>query len=254
MIKLPINQFTIVSSLFDKNMPLGNRIVSTLEGRTPGKVYVDRIPQPTKSVLTLNFYNITFLGGKIDQNWIETAVTELSGENEIVLVWPPEFEAEFTMPSGYSEVMERFEFYDCPTDSTKIPIPSGYQLKRIDKKLFEQCSWYEDMVLAYGSPENFLEYGMSLCMMAANEICCEAYAVFHDNEKFELGVVTSENHRRKGLAHITCKHLIQLCREKGFSTYWVCHQSNIASIATARKLEYKVQKEFKWLFFSKPQS
>ena len=103
------------------------------------------------------------------------------------------------------------------------------------------------MVLAHGSAENFLQHGIGLCLMSADNICCEGYAVWRDQEKFEIGAITHEEYRKRGFAYTTCNYLNQLCIERGYSTYWVCNQSNLASAATALKLGYRVQKEFKWV-------
>ena len=252
MFELHPNQFISVLPLFDRDMPLFVRVISTLKDRTPGKVYVDNPQQPKICALSLNYYNVTFLGGAIDQEWIDTVAVELSRDQELILQLPSRFDKELRMPLMDFEVVDRFEFYDCPTETEGAPIPASYQLRRLDQDLFKRCTWYDEIVFLYGSAENFLQDGIGLCLMDGEEICCEAYATCHDAAMIEIGVITNEKYRSQGLACITCKNLMQVCRAEGFSTYWVCHQANTASAATAQKLGYTIQKEFKWLVIPKP--
>jgi len=251
MIELLPDQFSSALPLFDKNMPLKVRVVSTLEGRTPGKVYADDPHRPTVCALSLNYYNVTFLGGDINQEWIDSVAADLSRDRELILVWPPQIDAQFKLPAMTSKIVDRFEFYDCPSKADDLSIPTVYQLRRMDKELFARSIWYDEIVSLYGSAENFLQDGIGLCQTDNDEICCEAYAICHDAEMIEIGVITNEKHRNKGFAFATCKNLMQACAAEGFSTYWVCHQTNIASASTARKLGYRLQKEFKWLVIAK---
>lgn len=251
MIDLRPDQFDAAIPLFEMNMPNSVRIVSTLEGRTPGKVYVDDVHQPTVSALVINFYNITFLGGNIDQNWIDHVAQELSREDKIRIVWPPLYDAKFKPPTTFSEIVDRYEFYDLSSSLESVAIPKGFDFREMDRELFERCEWYDDLVLAYGSAQNFLQHGIGICLITGGEICCEGYAVWRDHEKFEIGVITHEQYRKRGFAYATCSYLNQLCINKGYSTYWVCNQSNLASVATAQKLGYRVQKEYKWVIVPK---
>ena len=85
--------------------------------------------------------------------------------------------------------------------------------------------------------------------MADDEICSEAYAVFRGAGKFEIGAITHEKYRGRNYAYITCKHLIGICEDRGYPTYWSCHQDNAASVATARKLGYRTQRVYKFLHY-----
>jgi predicted GNAT family acetyltransferase len=67
----------------------------------------------------------------------------------------------------------------------------------------------------------------------------------------EPGVYTQPEHRGKGYATLTAARLIQEIEALGDRTYWNCAKQNIASAAVARKLGYRIEKEYHCLAWSK---
>jgi GNAT superfamily N-acetyltransferase len=254
MFELPKAHFGYVLPLFDPDQPNSPMLFSTLEGRTPGKAYVDDLDHPRRCLVTINFYHITFVSDAIDQPWLNEAVGELRQTHDVSLTWSPQLAARLAPPPSLAAEIVRYEFDNYATEQAErladpVPLPEGVQLRAIDAELFAHCLWRDEMVMACGTPENFLRHGMSLCLMAKDEICSEAYAAFLGAGKFEIGVITHEKYRQRGYAYLTCQHLIKLCAERGYPTYWSCHQANAASVATARKLGYRTQRAYKFLAY-----
>jgi RimJ/RimL family protein N-acetyltransferase len=245
MFELPSAQFTRVLSLFDPDQPNSTMLFSTLEGRTPGKVYVDDVDHPTASTLVINFYNTTFLGGALDPFWVRQALSELRRNQDILVTWSPRLAVSLEPPALE---IDRYEFYD-RIPGPPLPVPAGHYLRTIDEVLLPRCLWYDETLLAFGTTENYLANGIGLCLMANDEICSEAYAVFRGAGKFEIGVITHEKYRRRGYALLVCQNLVEACEARGTPTSWSCHQENTASAATARKLGYQVQREYKFLLY-----
>lgn len=109
MFELPSAQFTRVLPLFDPDQPNSTMLFSTLEGRTPGKVYVDDVDHPTAGILVINFYNTTFLGGALDPFWVQQALSELRQNQDILLTWSPRLAVSLEPPALE---IGRYEFYD----------------------------------------------------------------------------------------------------------------------------------------------
>ena len=84
-----------------------------------------------------------------------------------------------------------------------------------------------------------------------DEILCEAIAGAVVMGTREIGVDTSELHRQRGYATLTCAKLIQTCEAQGLQTYWNCNQENLASVALARKLGYQTERGYKLLMWEK---
>ncbi|HMN30390.1 MAG TPA: GNAT family N-acetyltransferase [Caldilineaceae bacterium] len=209
---------------------------------------MDDIDQPRRCLLTCNVINFAFCGGAPDQLWLDQAVAELCQSQELYLSWPPPV-ADFLHPPGPADAaIDIFEFYD--RHSTPAPpLPNDHQLCAIDADLLTRCLWGRAMIQGFGSTDNFLRYGIGLCLMKNEEICCEAYATFLGAGKFEIGAITHEQYRQHGYAYLTCQYLIQQCETRGYPTYWSCYQTNVASVATARKLGYRVQKPCVYLHY-----
>jgi GNAT superfamily N-acetyltransferase len=250
MLRLTEDSLGRVRSLFDRNMPNSPMIFSVLAGRAPGAVYVDDASHPTACVISMDFLDLAFLGGDVEQEGLVGAVAQLRRQRSVLLSWPPQRARELEPPLTPTEIIDRYEFFDCAPGQAVVPIPDGHVIRRMDAELLDGCLWRDLMVQAYGSVERFLQHGFGLCLLSGGEICCEAYAVFRGGGRFELGAITHEAYRRQGCAYLTCRHLIELCEARGCATYWSCEQDNVASVATARKLGYRTRRAYQWLYYT----
>jgi RimJ/RimL family protein N-acetyltransferase len=252
--ELPKAQFGHVLPLFDPDQPNSTMIFSTLEDRTPGKAYVDDIDRPRRCLITINFYHLTFVSDAVDQHWLNEAVGELRQAHSVSLTWSLQLASRLQPPSSPAEEIDRFEFDDYVPEQeersthTRL-LAEGAYLRPITTELFAHCLWRDEITLACGTPENFLRHGIGMCLMVKDEICSEAYAVFLRAGKFEIGAITDEKYHQRGYAYLTCQHLIKLCAERGYPTYWSCRQANAASVATAHKLGYRTQRAYKFLYY-----
>jgi len=250
MLELPPAQFSLVIPLFTPEQSNSTMIFATLEGRTPGKVYVDHADRPQQCLVVINFLNFTFMGGTVDQAWLTQSVNELCQTQKIMLNWTETVATTLQPPGEPAEIRGGLAFDQC-RPVQPAPLPPGHTLRVIDRALLARCLWHEVMVLACGSTENFLAQGMGLCLLQGDEICSEAYAVWQGVGKFEIGIVTHEQHRQRGYAHLVCQHLIKWCEAQGYSPYWSCMQENVASAATARKLGFQKEQAYQWLVYDK---
>jgi L-amino acid N-acyltransferase YncA len=109
----------------------------------------------------------------------------------------------------------------------------------------------------FGSPEKALANGLGYCLLKADRpgepadtILCAAFAGPAAGGMIELGVETPEPHRRRGYAAVTCAHLIRACEAQGYQTFWNAARDNASSVALARKLGYREEREFVVLAWS----
>jgi RimJ/RimL family protein N-acetyltransferase len=68
---------------------------------------------------------------------------------------------------------------------------------------------------------------------------------------YEPGIFTQAAQRGKGYATITIAYLIQEIESRGGNTYWNCAKQNVASAALARKLGYRIKKEYRCMEWNK---
>jgi GNAT superfamily N-acetyltransferase len=152
------------------------------------------------------------------------------------------------------------EFYDRPIgeglDAILHQVPTGCELRRLNRELILRTEWGPNDVTFYGGPENWEKTCLGYVLMHGNEILSEA-TVGSPGRKpclYEPGVFTQEKHRGNGYGTMVTARLIQEIETMGGRTFWNCAKQNQASAAIARKLGYRVEKKFRCLAWDKQAS
>ena len=233
MIELPKAQFGRLLPLFNPEPPHATMIYSALEGRTPARAYLDAGDQPTQCLLVTNFLNFTFVGGAPDPHWLAQAISTLRCEHDL---WSTGLHARQRgrrLPRRRFPLMvaRRARKLDCrPLPRTPTP---GHQLQLVNGALFARRLWHDEIVMAFGTAENFLRHGIGLCLTAGEETCSEAYAVWRGAGRFEIGIVTAGSAPRPGMRSWLAS-ISSGCVAAGQPTCWGCFQDNVASAALAQ--------------------
>ena len=131
--------------------------------------------------------------------------------------------------------------------SRRTPTP-GHQLQLVNGALFARCLWHDEIVMAFGTAENFLRHGIGLCLTAGEETCSEAYAVWRGAGRFEIGIVTAEA-TAAGYAFMACQHLIRLCSCAADVLGLLSRQRSLRR--PRRKLGYQVEHADEWLYYDR---
>jgi RimJ/RimL family protein N-acetyltransferase len=245
-----------LNALFDPDAPAALRFFAVLEGADPGKILTDNPHHPNWGAVWEAGDGILFLGGKLDAPIINALVSTFRHNGEVLVpFWELHDAIVNLLPPNPSWTGSSIDFLDRSSDKNNLEaylcqMPSGFTIHKINHDLLKRCHWYEDTVRRHGSAHAFLERGLGFCLMAGDEIICEAYAGKAINGTRELGATTKEQYRGRGYATITCAHLIHACELAGARTYWNCATTNLASVAIARKLGYQTEKEFQWWAWS----
>jgi hypothetical protein len=111
---------------------------------------------------------LTYLGYKTTQTFLDEAITHLRNIGSVWLVWPhktslrpPEIEN--------AKVVNRLEFYENDPNSEILQklrkqLPPGFEICPINAQLFKRCEWREEMKFYAGGFDNFLKYGIGICI------------------------------------------------------------------------------------------
>ncbi len=98
----------------------------------------------------------------------------------------------------------------------------------------------EEMCSERSSVEDFLEKSVGVCGVIGDEIVSWCMSEYNHGCRYEIGIATVEEHRRKGLATATAGVLMRRCLEHGFSRVgWHCWQRNEPSNRTVLKLGFR---------------
>jgi RimJ/RimL family protein N-acetyltransferase len=173
-------------------------------------------------------------------------VTDLLCTNQNV--WLIHTNEDPAAPDGY-QLTPRPEFYDCglhtrPLNEFRGQLPEGYEIQLIDRNLLERCEWGDDMAFYYAILETFLRYGLGLCLMHGDKVIFETYSSALGNPYAEIGPITQQPYRGKGVATITAAFLIEELEKRGYQAYWSRDVDNPASARVARKLGFRVEKPY----------
>lgn len=124
-------------------------------------------------------------------------------------------------------------------------LPAGYELKRIDADIYNQClenPATADFVAAFESKEKYLQMGRGVVITKNGKIVSGASSYTRYKEGIEIEVDTVEPERRKHLATIACSALILNCLEEGLYPSW--DAQNMNSVHLAEKLGYEFDHEY----------
>ena len=236
--------------LFDPDGPNSPLLFGILEGRLPGRAIADDPVEPRVAAVQ-GIEGVAFVSRTTSQTAFEAALTDLRRDAIVGLVWPigPDDAEGPVTPEPPARVMERLGFDPIPAsdarfEALRATLPDGVTVRPIDAALLARCEWRELVEGAHGSAEAFLEHGLGLCLLRDDEILAEAYAPFIGRGVAEVGVVTAEAHRGRGLAATAIAWLALPLVERDLAMYWSCDSDNEASIRVAGKLGFGPARPF----------
>jgi RimJ/RimL family protein N-acetyltransferase len=227
--------------LFDPDLPNSPALWAVLKGNHSGKAIVENDQKPSQCVLRTDAA-LTYFGYRTTQTFLDEAITHLGNIGPVWLVWP--HKTSLRPPKiENAKVVKRLEFYDNDPGSEILEklrkqLPPGFEIRPINAQLFKRCEWREEMEFYAGGFDNFLKYGIGICMMKGNEIITEAYASALGKTRAEIGAITQESYRGQGYAPIASAYLIEVVEQRGYQAYWSCDADHKASIRVAQKLGF----------------
>lgn len=245
-----------IRSLFRTDEMGATRCFTVLEGSVPsGKILADDILNPNWGLVQEPVDNSLFIGGKADPSTFTKIFAELRREGDMLIGMPPgDPRLALFPPDPYYDNCV-LEFYDRPIGQGLEPYltnaPADCVIRRLDRNLILRTEWGPNDVAIHGGLDNWEKSCFGYVLMRGDEILSEATVGPSALGVYEPGVFTQEKHRGKGYGTMVTAQLIQEIESRGARTYWNCTIQNVASAAIARKLGYRVKKEFRCLAWHK---
>jgi len=243
-----------IDELFNPDAPASLRCFAVLDGQSVGQIWVDTLFSPALGIVREATEGSLYFGGALDAATLHDMISGLKNEGDVLIGLWPDDDLWARLPSNPDYVGSVLEFSqrsaDASTSRSLEHVSEGCQLRHLDSDLFKDSMMADYFTRLFGSAKTALERGIGLCLMRGEEILSEASAGPSANGLIDIGAETRKHHQRHGYAACVCAHLIKECEELGFGTYWNCNARNSASIALARKLGYRPEKEYKliaWL-------
>ena len=257
MVRIPSNKVTpAIRSLFHTDEMQASRCFAVLDGVvSKGKIIVDTPVDPKWAIVQEAVDNSIFLGGSFDTQTFLEVFAALRREGDVLVGMMASDPRIRYLPDDPDYDGLTLEFYDRPVSEGLEPylrrLPADCMIHRLDRNLIMQTEWGPKDVEFYGGSEAWEKICFGYCLMQGDEILCEATVGPPALGLYEPGVFTRKEHRGKGYATMVAARLIQEIEAMGGRTYWNCAKQNIASIAVARKLGYRTEKEYRCMFWGK---
>lgn len=239
-------------------------IFSVLERRLPGRVFVDRVENPTAVIMMSDH---CFFGGSpaaldLQKDVLGLLEREVMPQREhLVFFW---FSRDWQdalhtalqpcKPTAYENVTFTLDAarFRALHVGWQERIPAGFTLQRMDAATTP--GW---IVRSWGSAQHFLANGFGFCMLddaqpdMRSAVVSNAQTVYVGDGHGETGVGTVEAYRRRGLATATCCAYIEHSLENDICPDWSCAE-NEASERLAVGLGYGNRRSWPILYLHTP--
>ncbi|NHK32983.1 MAG: GNAT family N-acetyltransferase [Asgard group archaeon] len=268
MIELQLEEFEKVRELFTE-VEYNLNCMVVIAGINPGRIWVDSKEKPTSGFLIDNSWTY-FLAGNPNNYEFNTSIGKLLKDEIFPKVenlekmnfgewlinfenkdWFDKIENEFAIKDPIALERCYYVFDKLLIPDWRTQIPKGFAMRRIDTSLLkdeklenieEIKGWIKSQ---YGSEEKFLEEGLGFCLIEGKKTiaswCLSEWAM---ESKIEIGIITAQNYRRKGLATLCTAATVELCQEKGYEIGWHTNQENVASCRLAEKVGFVRKKNY----------
>lgn len=229
--------------------------MSVAEAFQEGDIYTDSVSDPTYALFwhVSGFAYLTGRPGRADMDALYALMKNEGGTNprRFVLELKDEKVENYFKEKKDVERHPRYRFrlkeemFDAGHEQVGKAgdIPSGFDLKEIDKELYGKISGRIVPSSFWSSAEDFLEKGKGYCLVQNGEVAAVAFSAAVSSRQVDVGIETNEAHRRKGLAAVAARQMIAYVISIGKEPVWDCDASNAGSKATAEKVGFEVMAE-----------
>jgi RimJ/RimL family protein N-acetyltransferase len=241
-----------ILSLFDITRPTMPRAFNVLEGMNRGQILVNDSARPAWAVVHEVTYGTLYIGGQVDASVLESLVYRIRQVSDVGIgCWLDDPLNHMLPPKpDYDGRTLYFTERSRSSSASQTALPKEYSVVMRDQQLLKRSPDYKSTLDSFGTEEKILQNTFGVLILHGDELACEAASGASTQGLIEVGVMTAESHRQRGLATIACSHLIEMCESLGFKTWWDCAKQNIASTKLARKLGYQDEREYRYVWWS----
>ena len=230
-----------------------------LTGINPARVFVDDAHQPTSALMTRTYEY--FVGGAVGtgvSGFIRDAPLEAD-------IWA-HFYGFVAVDAPWNdhlrslhpdlETIERRTFRFDPERIESVKgwperVPEGLSLVPLTAELARMADREMPEVIGmfWSGYANFAEHGFGALMLDGDKPVSTTFAVAVGGGEANVGVMTIESHRRRGLATVCGQACIEMAHERNLVTTWDCDSPNVASGELAKRIGFTEQEPFVELAF-----
>jgi RimJ/RimL family protein N-acetyltransferase len=257
-------KYSLMKDLFNHLSDEHMSVVVALENNYPSRVFVDNLEHPTSGFIYLGRMTFGFCG-RSDNEGFNSELKRII-DNELLPLIKNELKVKeliirFTqgwkkrIPYFFDNIIEHelgnYIFDELKHDYTKFTLPEGYEYVSIDEDLLQK-EYLKNFYIVerwvkgcYLSTEDYLARGFGFCIIHKDEIAstCMCNYISKDRKRCEIGIITSEGHRLKGLGKNLVSRTVSHCLDLNIERIdWQSRLNNIGSIRIAEAVGFQLDK------------
>ena len=222
-----------------------------LDGVLNGRVWVDDPRHPTAVVVIEDVDGTLYAGGPVTAEALRTTLAHVeTASGDLIFGFSgPDDPLHRLVPAEPYWSGEAIDFDDraparAEEDALRRPLPDGAELRRLDRHTLASIEWYADTIHAFGSVDAWERAGIGYAVMRDGRPLAECVAGPRARGLLEMGVVTREEHRRKGFGTLVSRAVAVACEAAGDAVWWNANAANAGSIAIARRLGFRRERRY----------
>jgi GNAT superfamily N-acetyltransferase len=239
-----------LESRFPADLPARQRLLGVIDGVLVGAIRADDAAEPAWITITELSDGTTYVAGTIEPARLSDVLAGLAPASaEIVVGFSgPDDPVRDMVPVEGKQLSRAIDFaarVPPPDDKARLAVPDGLAVVPMDAALFARTAWYADTVTAFGSVERWLELGLGMALLdASGDLLCDATAGPIIRGRMEMGVRTGPEHRGRGYATLTARHLARAIEARGLAPWWNANADNEPSLRAARTLGFRDERPY----------
>ena len=238
---------------------------AVIDGTSPGKIWIDNEENPKCGFMATT--EGWFLAGTPENNDFNHGLRELVHDmilrDDYYSPANPEFLRELFFHIDTEEWKSKFTYifdirpplpcrrmhFTCSqvTLDWQDKIPEGYRLLAVNSALdVDRLEFPEDIKRwVESSLEDQKKRGFGKCLIHGTRVVVWINADCASGDECEIGIITTEDHRRKGLGSLTAAAAVDHCLSNGFALVgWHCDVGNDGSVGVAQKVGFVKERDY----------
>lgn len=221
---------------------------SIFEGVQEGRVFVDHADAPTAALMcrSYEYYPAGVVSPALRQ-FIREAPDEADVFASFYRYVPlNEGWKAALMADAPLEVIGRLNFQwqaGTPLPNWRAELPAGGRIVPIDAVLAQQldreCYPVPFILYDWGSYAAYETHGFGFALLVGDAIASTITAITTSKRHALVNIVTEPPFRRRGCAALVGACFVEACLERGLIPLWDSDDTNIGSIATARRIGFR---------------